>query len=467
MAVNNHIDKGFRSRLKTFRQSPPADAWTRLEAGLNAARRKKRIAYLKTAGIAASFLLIIGAGAYWLTNKHDIKNTPKEAENTFLEKSHSTKITKSNPLTADNYKPQSQEASQEEKNQKTVHKKTSIAEAVTPELPSSENSKVIIKNPEEKILKQEAEAARGKTNISFPISLPQKGLIIPIALADISVSLPDMYPKDYQIASGSNFQEQERAFTYDGKEAKGQNNWELKGKLAPVYAYRSIQIHDELPANLVSDKDYYNSNEEAIYAYAGGIDISFRASDRLSLQTGFTYSKAGHINQDAIVYDDLDNKYELIMSTSAGAVSISTEGLPAEVRAETIREDSTLNLSLFTADIKQGFSYLEVPLVLKWNILNSKLRIDLAGGLSPALMINNEAYFNVDGKRYDLERDADYYSLTYNSLVGVDLKYSIGKNLSLSLEPVFKYGLRPINRNHSIEYHPYSLSCFTGVSYHF
>ena len=56
-------------------------------------------------------------------------------------------------------------------------------------------------------------------------------------------------------------------------------------------------------------------------------------------------------------------------------------------------------------------------------------------------------------------------SVSLSSSLGMGMEYNLTENLSLNLEPTFRYYLNPISGKTGI--HPYSIGVFSGVSYRF
>jgi len=89
------------------------------------------------------------------------------------------------------------------------------------------------------------------------------------------------------------------------------------------------------------------------------------------------------------------------------------------------------------------------------------------GGISPAFVTKNNAYLEVDAQKYDVENPENINSVYFNSTLSLGLEYSFLKKLSVNFEPTFKYALSPINNGGKFDYHPYSISWFTGIKYKF
>ncbi len=66
------------------------------------------------------------------------------------------------------------------------------------------------------------------------------------------------------------------------------------------------------------------------------------------------------------------------------------------------------------------------------------------------------------------ERQKDSIPSLFSSSLGMGMEYSITNNLSLNLEPTFRYYLNPFNNVAGLNnLHPYSFGIFSGLSYKF
>lgn len=252
----------------------------------------------------------------------------------------------------------------------------------------------------------------------------------------------------------------------DPKQNKN-SKWVIGGRISPVYSYRNINGDAfNTPDESVS-VDVFNSNEEAIVSMAGGISLDYAFSNRFSLASGMYISRIGQQNNDVLAYNDPASANMYKLATSTGTVTVNPGKFdrviaeqPSSIK-DSMPGDYTVNGSFV-----QNLDYLEVPLILKYKLLDKKLSLNVLGGLSPGILVNNQSYFSIDGEKLQTGTTENINPLIYNSVLGFGIEYSITGKLSVSMEPSFKYSLSPINNsNNGLEYHPYSLSWFTGISY--
>jgi hypothetical protein len=108
-----------------------------------------------------------------------------------------------------------------------------------------------------------------------------------------------------------------------------------------------------------------------------------------------------------------------------------------------------------------------LPVIVRYKIIDKTIGINLIGGLSYNLLVNNSAYATKDGDKYPVGDTKGLNPLTLSSSLGMGMEYNLSDKLSLNLEPTFRYYLNPFSVTTGSYIHPYSFGIFSGVSYKF
>jgi len=442
---DQNIDNLFQANLKGFKEKPPVYAWDKIKEELALKRKNRRLMLFRWSAAAAAIFIAFLTGYYFASfNLNNELSEPQGQEMAAIYESNANKTVEENQVTAQIFIDEPSHSIDTE----AIAINESLPEVISDDEAIAINESLPVVIPDEK----EIEQTKKKPASSEPI--------IP------STDKPVIQPNQF-VPSGA------EALAFDAdwvipKIEKKLLKWSVGGKFAPVYAYRDISIKTEdLPSTIIPDESYYNNLENEIYSFSGGVDLKYHIKKKLSFQTGLFYSKLGQVNNDVVAYRYPDDKYEFVIPTSVGPIDINSEKIPKELADSDIREDSTGNILYFNADIYQNFEYIEVPLLINYKILDKRFGVQLAGGLSPGFMVNNSAYFQVDKQEINIDRTEEFYTVIYNSIVGLGLNYAVSKKINFSLAPTFKYSLRSIRKDHSIEYYPYSFSIYTGISYSF
>ena len=115
----------------------------------------------------------------------------------------------------------------------------------------------------------------------------------------------------------------------------------------------------------------------------------------------------------------------------------------------------------------ERLDYLEIPLILRYRLIDRKLNVYILGGMSTNVLINNDVYIDngselVRGGNILMTRPVNY-----SSTLGMGLGYQISRKLTFALEPSFKYYLQSYTTTNTIISNPYSWGVFTGLAYRF
>jgi hypothetical protein len=257
---------------------------------------------------------------------------------------------------------------------------------------------------------------------------------------------------------------------------KGNERWSIGAMASPTY-YSSFSTGNKEISNQLA------ASEQSLMSYSGGVSLSYKLNKRFSIQTGLYYSSLGQ-EIDGInsfggfqKYDYTKGDYNFAVLTTSGTVYTNNPDVflaatgPVDRILTTYTNDvfdpEKANLQYISNTLIQNFSFLELPVVLRYKIIDKAIDINLIGGISYNMMVNNSVYTMVDGGKYPIGETMGLNPLTLSSSLGMGMEYSFSKKLSLNLEPTFHYYLNPFNEFSGSTSHPYSFGLFSGISYRF
>jgi len=270
---------------------------------------------------------------------------------------------------------------------------------------------------------------------------------------------------------------------YNSKNSASNKNWMIGGAFAPSYSYRHLT-----KTNTPVGRNYYNNIESAVFSYTGGLNVQYKPQKKLTIQGGVYYSSMGqdmeHISVYAnSVYSLMDEKYkakyvnQFEIVNSAGKVNFSSPLVYIDETA-TARVDNldqaknTFNVSepifnKLNVNIRQSFEYIEIPLLLRYKVLDKIVDINLIGGVGANFLVGNNVYLIYENSKEVIGKTQGVNNINYSGTIGFGLEYPIFSNVNILIEPSVKYYLNPINSTSVVESHPYSVGIYTGVSYSF
>jgi hypothetical protein len=252
--------------------------------------------------------------------------------------------------------------------------------------------------------------------------------------------------------------------------------WSIGAMASPTY-YSSFSSDKNGISHQIANA------EQSLISYSGGVSLSYKLNKRLSVQTGLYYSSLGQ-EIDGInsfggfqKYDYTKGDHNFAVLTTSGTIYtnnadvflISTSPGERVLTAYTndVFDPNKANLQYINNTLIQSFSFFELPVVLRYKIVDKAVDINLIGGLSYNMMVNNSVYTMVDGGKYPVGKTEGLNLLNVSSSFGMGMEYSFSKKLSLNLEPTFRYYLNPFNDFSGSTTHPYSFGVFSGISYKF
>lgn len=450
---NKNIDDLFRDSLADFEASPDESAWDVISERL-AGKRKSRIlpAFLwMAAGIA--MMAIIGVALYMVFgDRHSdiIKTVGRgviaESPSIILpERVPEVSVAQSETVTA------AVDLNSASESQLQKHSLTEIYESQSETMMVNQDRDQKIEDiisSDQQVNQQDETSVTASENENY-------------ADTDNEKAIPEIQNEIITVAEGLSA---DLAIMPDENKGK----WILGGELAPVYTYRHIY------SGYLDEKtiDIYNSAESGMMAYAGGVSISYVVTGRVEVMSGLQYSKYGQVNDNAFsmnymeISTSLNSGFERnIPANSTGEISKSLTGGSEVYFDNTNAVPSYDNHDPFT--LKQIFEYLEVPLVLKYKLVNRKLDLNINGGIVTNLMIGNRVYISNNGDEQYFGKTEKIRELNYLGLVGLGVEYPVSGRLGFSLEPRFRYYINSFDKSGRINVHPYAFGIYTGLRYSF
>lgn len=262
----------------------------------------------------------------------------------------------------------------------------------------------------------------------------------------------------------------------DNTTIKPKNRWSIEAMASPTYLSSFNSGSDGLSKELTA-------SEKSLVSYTGGVAFSYKISKRFSIQSGLYYSSLGQKVDGISSFSGFqpygtvtkgDHNFEVLTTngtvyTSNPDVFLSSKGSDRIVTAYTndVFDPKKENLLPIANSLDQNFKYLELPVIVKYKLIDRAIGIRLIGGLSYNLLVGNSVYTNVDGNRYSIGKTQGLNPLTLSSSLGMGMEYNLSGKLSLNLEPTFRYYLNPFSSSTGSFIHPYSFGIFSGVSYKF
>ncbi len=437
-----NIDLVFRNGLKDYEVLPPPEVWNNIKPAIS--KRQQPFIILRTAA-AVAVLLSLGFLAYRLST----------SINTLQEDNIISSAEESSPPDVIPVFNEDTEAEVPAPSDKKT-----LAQAIIPV--SSEEAEIITDN--------------NLTDMPAAVFQPSSGRIYlndqDQSDYDLIKPIKPIKPPEEEIS----ILNPESLILQTAETENKTERWTIAALVSPTYYTNFYSGSDEFTSQLITD-------EQPIFSYSGGVSFAYKINKKVSIQSGLYYSSFGqelsgitsYAGFQEYDYTKGDRNFEVLTTTGKVYTNNSDVFLLDDRSDDRIItrytrdffDPSKANLRYLDNSLRQNFSYLELPVIVRYKLIDKTIDFNLVGGLSSNLLVNNSVYASIEGERYQVGRTEGMSMLTFSSSLGMGMEYNFSGNLSLNLEPTFRYYINPFSQTPILKIHPYSFGIFSGISYRF
>jgi hypothetical protein len=254
---------------------------------------------------------------------------------------------------------------------------------------------------------------------------------------------------------------------------------EVGGVYSPVYAYRQTSGSANAPATMAAGS---TPSEKGLVYGGGGLRVNVLVSKKWGVESGVRYSRLGQEITSPVYSDEfmstatseIESGYRLNkipLYNSMGSISTQSNNVKLEndLFYYTANQNYIVELSssdvINTGKIEQNIDYLEVPLSIRYYIINKGVALSVSAGLSTNWLIANDVYRTADSNRKKIGETSGLSAVTMSSNGGLALTVPLTKRLSIQFEPRVNYFLSDINKEFAGSFKPYSFGVYSGIQY--
>ncbi len=257
------------------------------------------------------------------------------------------------------------------------------------------------------------------------------------------------------------------------KKSEKYSRWSFGTKFSPVYSMAEnteqmgVGNNPILKSSFSKELPNTQAVEKSLLAFSGGLNVNYRFAQRWSVESGLFYSQKRQMADNLVgsAMNGLQN--EMAIYTPDGVKQLQTEiNSPSFKGTQVI--GSSHNETYYSSEMNyiSNLDYLELPIIVRYKIIDRKIGFDILSGISTNILIGNRSSIVQDDISLWTGQNQEISPLLYNATIGLGLNYNFYQNFSFNLEPTFKYSL--INsENTTIAQYPYSFAVFAGFSYRF
>lgn len=262
---------------------------------------------------------------------------------------------------------------------------------------------------------------------------------------------------------------------------EAETGWKVGLHLSPGYSSHTV-THS---ARYASNMTYADSDARA--GVGAGFSVQYKTGSRWRIESGMYYSQTGGNSGNSFRFNSMRAEYadaplsadkyfntgvtmemgQLAMNSTAGVIRFSRTPSNAELISMPEASFGLSTAMLTPGEFQQVFGFVELPLFARYRIVDSKIGIEWVGGLSTNILATNEVFMESSSGREKVGTTQDISTVNFSAATGVGVIYALGRNLSLSVEPRFSYYLNSINHSGDVNFKPWRVGVFTGLSYEF
>ncbi|MBN2165324.1 MAG: hypothetical protein JW717_03510 [Marinilabiliaceae bacterium] len=439
MSQHRDTDYLFKTHLGEHEIAPPLNIWDNIELNLDK-QKKKKIIPIWVTSVAAMLSLTIGLLS-WLINSTTNTNTNKK-QHTQVQTTHS--------------------------NTNIYNNTNSNTHINTSKNVSKNETRITQSKPHIRITNKNNNIHKNNLTYIKPLYhlINTHWVNTPKKIYQHTNSTKDIYISANYISTNESYK----------KNIKRDLNWSITALFSPEFSNNSVS----------NTSNTQQLTESGINAISGGLNFRVKTKKRWSFESGLFVTNTGQnisgqtnttipyqIAMDKVIPFEESNTVN-IPNNSLGSISFNNTPLP-EInmdyllhRSPTINEDGN-NVYLYSSniDIKQQLQYIEIPLAARFNIIEKKTILSVSAGLCSNFLINNKATLLQDGVNVAESTTKDIKDFNYSSKFSIGIEYPVLKNISINVEPVFRYFMSSINESSNQNFQPYSYSFNAGLTYHF
>ncbi|WP_310991587.1 outer membrane beta-barrel protein [Aequorivita marina] len=241
-----------------------------------------------------------------------------------------------------------------------------------------------------------------------------------------------------------------------------EHRWKVAPNVAPVY-YNSLGSGSSI------DPSFTDNPQKGDVNMSYGVQVSYALNNRLSVRTGVNNVDLSYSTSDIIVGSGpVSSALRSVDYGGKQIVITAIDRATFESAATSTNDfgDITTKSTQGDARLIQNLNYYEVPLELKYAVIDSKFGLNVIGGVSTLFLGNNEVSVKADNFNSVLGEANNLSSVSFSTNVGLGLDYKLSKKFTFNIEPMFKYQLNPYTDS-SVNFKPYYLGVYSGLSFKF
>jgi hypothetical protein len=241
--------------------------------------------------------------------------------------------------------------------------------------------------------------------------------------------------------------------------------WTLSPNASPVY-YNTFGNGSPIHENFADNSKTGDLN------LSYGLNVGYDVSKRLTVRSGIHRVNYIYSTNDIALVPSIDGTDITTIRFRANTNSFhlqDRQAEPSEVFSQyqlASTAESSIVQKQIEGNLNQRMSFVEIPVELKYAVVDKKLGINVIGGMSTLLLTENSVVLDSPELLTELGEANNINNVSFSTNIGIGIDYQFSKEIEFNLEPMLKYQLNTFSGNTG-NFRPYSVGVYTGVSFRF
>lgn len=240
--------------------------------------------------------------------------------------------------------------------------------------------------------------------------------------------------------------------------------WSISPNASPVY-YNTLSNGSPI------DETFADNSKTGDVNFSYGVNVGYDVNKRLTVRSGIHKVDYSYSTRDIALVPSIDgtdlttiqfrgnnNSFDIKDRQAASNVAFSQYQLPST--------ESSIREKQIEGNLNQRMSYIEVPVELKYALVDKKLGVNVIGGVSTLLLTENSIVLDSPEILTEIGEATNVNDVSFSTNIGLGIDYKVSKQIEVNVEPMLKYQLNTFSGNTG-NFKPYSVGVYTGVSFRF
>jgi hypothetical protein len=243
---------------------------------------------------------------------------------------------------------------------------------------------------------------------------------------------------------------------------------------APTYTFRNSSMFNTNGIQNAFDTLNGNSkfNEKVNFSYSAGVLVGYNFTKNLTVFIGASYNSFSNTTSRNDIhtraFDQINpGDTSTAMITSAGDIN----GVNVVPTATGSAEDPTYmlqdNMIGKVTSVTQTFSYIEVPVMVRYRVGGPKIGLILTGGIGTGFIVQNDVLVQGANGSRNCGPTSQIRNFNMNASFGIGIEAKLLPFMYLNIEPTFKYSFLNWSMDSRFQMNPISLGLNTGLAFKF